>query len=287
MLYADPYAVPGQWRKGNLHTHTTRSDGKATPEEAVYLYQDKGYDFLAISDHDVFTDPAPLQAQTRLTLIPGFEWSNNSGSRHILCSGVRQVYGGTYQEVLDSTQALGGLAVLCHPNWIRPDLWPPDLMASLRYYAGIEVYNHVITRLEGSPLATDDWDTLLTAGLRVWGFASEDAHKIEDMGHCANMVLSPTAGANDLLYAMSNGRFYASAGLVFADIGLRSGAIHVALPTEATVRFVGPGGELLAEIVGQHAGYEPHGETYVRVEAEDREGCRAWSQPFWRLTEAG
>ena len=30
------------WYKANLHTHTTVSDGKATPEEAIRLYKDAG-----------------------------------------------------------------------------------------------------------------------------------------------------------------------------------------------------------------------------------------------------
>ena len=39
------------WYKGNLHTHTTNSDGANTPEETIELYKSKGYDFLALTDH--------------------------------------------------------------------------------------------------------------------------------------------------------------------------------------------------------------------------------------------
>lgn len=39
------------WYKGNLHTHTTNSDGAYTPEETIALYKSKGYDFLALTDH--------------------------------------------------------------------------------------------------------------------------------------------------------------------------------------------------------------------------------------------
>ncbi|MEG2860151.1 MAG: hypothetical protein RSA12_09670, partial [Clostridia bacterium] len=37
--------------KGNLHTHTTRSDGKMSPEDVMALYRAHGYDFLALTDH--------------------------------------------------------------------------------------------------------------------------------------------------------------------------------------------------------------------------------------------
>lgn len=39
------------WYKGNLHTHTTNSDGAYTPEETIALYKSKDYDFLALTDH--------------------------------------------------------------------------------------------------------------------------------------------------------------------------------------------------------------------------------------------
>jgi hypothetical protein len=282
MRYADPYDIVGRWYKGNLHTHTTASDGTLTPADVIRQYEERGYDFLALTDHNTFTDPAPLQADTKMTLIPGFEWGHGFNP-HIACLSVRQAYEGSFQQVLDNTSALGGMAILCHPNWVRDDLWPPEVMASLRYYAGIEIYNHVITRLEGSALATDDWDRLLTAGLHVWGYAAEDAHKPTDIGFCCNMVRSPTVTPSDLLYHLEHGHFYASAGLSFDEIGLRDGAIRVRLGQEAQVRFVGPGGEVLAEVSGREADYSPQSEAYVRLEAETAAGQRAWSQPFWRL----
>lgn len=48
-------AAPCWWR-GNLHTHTFWSDGRAFPEEAIAWYRDHGYHFLALSDHNVFQD---------------------------------------------------------------------------------------------------------------------------------------------------------------------------------------------------------------------------------------
>jgi hypothetical protein len=44
------------WYKGNLHTHTFWSDGKAFPEEAVMWYKSRGYNFLGLSDHNLFQD---------------------------------------------------------------------------------------------------------------------------------------------------------------------------------------------------------------------------------------
>ncbi len=40
------------WYKGNLHTHTYWSDGDEFPETVLDWYKSKGYDFVALSDHN-------------------------------------------------------------------------------------------------------------------------------------------------------------------------------------------------------------------------------------------
>ena len=47
--------------KGNLHCHTTLSDGQMTPEQIVNAYYDHGYAFVALSDHDRFYSHNDLQ----------------------------------------------------------------------------------------------------------------------------------------------------------------------------------------------------------------------------------
>jgi hypothetical protein len=44
-----------QWFKGNTHTHSLWSDGNDFPEMIVSWYQEQGYDFLALSDHNVLS----------------------------------------------------------------------------------------------------------------------------------------------------------------------------------------------------------------------------------------
>ena len=51
-----------KWFKGNLHTHTTESDGKLSPEECYALYKSKGYDFLARTDHWKVSDAGAYEA---------------------------------------------------------------------------------------------------------------------------------------------------------------------------------------------------------------------------------
>ncbi len=43
--------------KGCLHTHTTCSDGKLSPQQVADAYEEKGYDFIAFTDHDYLLKP--------------------------------------------------------------------------------------------------------------------------------------------------------------------------------------------------------------------------------------
>lgn len=45
-----------RWYRGNLHTHTLWSDGDDFPDMVVDWYREAGYDFLALSDHNVLSE---------------------------------------------------------------------------------------------------------------------------------------------------------------------------------------------------------------------------------------
>ena len=44
-----------KWFKGNLHTHTTNSDGDTPPEHVAEWYLENGYDWLCLTDHNHLT----------------------------------------------------------------------------------------------------------------------------------------------------------------------------------------------------------------------------------------
>lgn len=44
------------WYKGNLHTHSYWSDGDDYPEMIVDWYKNNGYDFVALSDHNILAE---------------------------------------------------------------------------------------------------------------------------------------------------------------------------------------------------------------------------------------
>ena len=65
----------------NLHTHSTHSDGKYSPEELVKVAKDEGYKALAITDHDTATAYPFLKAECEkqgLDCIFGVEFTATS-----------------------------------------------------------------------------------------------------------------------------------------------------------------------------------------------------------------
>ncbi len=73
--------------KGNLHAHTTFSDGRRPIREVIARYRDLGYDFLAITDHDdrVHDDywfDIPL-GDERMLILPGIELNYWPLSQHV------------------------------------------------------------------------------------------------------------------------------------------------------------------------------------------------------------
>jgi hypothetical protein len=73
--------------RGNLHSHTTFSDGVLDPAALVALYERLGYDFLAITDHDDRIDARYWRAlgrlAPRLILLRGVELSCPAIPQHV------------------------------------------------------------------------------------------------------------------------------------------------------------------------------------------------------------
>src|SRR5258705_5849672 len=73
--------------KGNLHAHTTFSDGRLTVEEVVTRYRDMGYDFVAITDHDDLIQPdywvSLPPSDDKMIILPGVELDYRPLSQHV------------------------------------------------------------------------------------------------------------------------------------------------------------------------------------------------------------
>jgi predicted metal-dependent phosphoesterase TrpH len=298
-----------RWFKGNLHTHTLNSDGDSAPLDVAQWYKQNGYQFLVLSDHNVFTATAPLNsalaANDGFLLVPGEEVTARSGSLpvHLNAYNPRELIppagGATLGEVLqrniDAILRAGGLPALNHPNFgwaVRSrDALP------LHGLALIEVYNghpEVNNRGGGGAESLDEiWDALLTAGKHINGIAVDDAHHFKKLGkqfsnpgrgwiqvHCAELSTA------EIMHAIGAGDFYASTGVVLESVDIGDVGYRLKISPVSTMKyttyFLGSGGKVLAKSYGIEPAYRlPPGEPYVRARVEASNGDNAWTQPLF------
>lgn len=288
----------GIWLKGNLHSHTTRTDGTCPPQKQIDDYHAQGYDFLAITDHNVI-DSHKLPCPPSFCLLPGWErdipyaptkclhlvgLTPKDAQQQPVVEEKRCVPGEiTDQQLLDQMKAADQFVVLAHPIWSRME---PDEVLSLQGFDAIEVFNMGCERLCHAGHAEVYWDMLLRTGRRVYAVACDDTHqktKKSDRFGGWIMLCAPQLAHQDILQALRQGNFYSSMGPVIYDWGINDGHLYIQCSPCKEVHFVTypPRGManysdetgLLTHVTHQLRG----GEVYLRAECIDQEGNVAWT----------
>lgn len=104
--------------RGNLHAHTTFSDGVRSAAEVVAEYEALGHDFLAITDHEDLVEEGYWEALGRLA------------PRLLLFQGIELNYSGFEQHIGRVVGDRETLHVLNHPSRYR--LTVPETLARVR-----------------------------------------------------------------------------------------------------------------------------------------------------------
>jgi hypothetical protein len=287
----NPYGAPGRWYRGNLHTHTTHSDGLCTPEEAVARYRERGYDFIALTDHGCRT-PVEEFTSSGLLVLPGIEihpGQNELGETyHLVAVGVSRDHAAgrddDVQETIDALLADGAVVWLGHPYWAGLTVAE---MIDLRGIIGIEVFNATCVPF-GKGLSAVHWDDLLARGRLLWGLAVDDTHWVRaDYGVAWVMLKAAELTPGAIMQALASGSFYATQGPEIHDIQATSEGIYVSCsPVRAItcVSMVGTGAQVTApgpeESLTEAVFPLRHQARYVRFECTDERGRTAWSQPI-------
>ena len=297
-----------KWFKGNIHTHTTESDGDDTPENVVRWYRRHGYDFLVLSDHNhltLFEYAAGRRRFKRPLMVPGEEvtLSIHEGRTpiHINAIGISRVVEPidageivpTMQANVDAIIGAGGIASINHPNsrWS----FDHDHIKEVTGATLLEIYNgHPASNVHGAPGKAsyeEIWDGVLSAGRTIFGVATDDSHHYKDFhparsnpGRGWIVVQAESLEVEAILDGLASGRFYSSTGVELADLEQSPEAISLSVRIERdfiyTIAFIGRGGKVLHESTGPEASYEPSGEEgYVRAVVRSSSGTRAWNQP--------
>ena len=291
--------LEGAWLRGNLHTHTSESDGDSAPADVVQWYATHGYDFLVITDHDKIT----RVESDAIVLIPGEEVTDRLPKKplHVNAIGLTRVVlpqkGETPVEVLqrnvDAVREAGGIAAINHPNfgWA----FGAAELLQLKGATLLEIASgHPFVNAEGPPSVESMWDELLTAGKRIWGIAVDDMHHLKRVwdtdvvlpGKAWVVVRAEKREAEAIVEALSRGDFYASTGVELVDYVADSRSLNVQVKEKNLARyriqFIGSGGRVLQETRGLEATYTIRGgEGYVRAKVVDSNGKTAWMQPVF------
>ncbi|MEM7110802.1 MAG: CehA/McbA family metallohydrolase [Chloroflexota bacterium] len=294
-----PFGKPGKFWRGNLHTHSTRSDGMRTPEAVCRFYRENGYDFIAVTDHFLahyeypIVDTTPFR-QDDFTTIIGAELHAGQTELgnlwHILAVGLPLDFNPpteaeTGPQIAARALDAGAFVAAAHPQWYT--LTERDVV-SLGDIHAIEIYNAACRGLNDR---ADSWylmDMMLAQGRRYSGCATDDAHFNPEFGaelkgwvYIKAEALTPEA----LLQALKSGSYYSSTGLQIHDIQVTkeevivccspADSIFLAGRNAHSVRVYGHG--LDEAILSRRNFNSPYGRIVVR----DAFGRRAWSNPFW------
>lgn len=290
------FTRPGRFWRGNLHTHTTNSDGALSPAKAVEVYRSAGYDFVALTDHFrakhgfPVTDTRAFRTDTFTTLL-GAELhgprTRFASSWHILAVGLPPdfgpVPGETGPEIARRARRAGAFIGMAHPS---ASLLTLDDAESLDAAHAVEVYNVVA----GAEDRADSWhlcDVLLARGHRLSAYAADDEHfqPQDPAGRSAWVhVRAASLDPGLLLAALKDGAYYSSTGPEIHDVVVRGGLVTVTCSAASRVLASGgvPGkqvvlGDGLTEVTLPVGMFR----TYFRITVVDAAGGRAWTNPYW------
>ena len=209
---------PG-WYKGELHAHSTESDGKYPVATVVQAAQEIGLDFFALTDHFTVSQwrkLAPL-VNDRTVLLRSCEVTSHQG--HANLHGIQEwvdVYvdrdDWSMEQVADAVHAQEGLFCVNHPfsgdlgwraydfDWDRADL--------------MEIYHN----LEGANNGyhTGLWDHHLRLGRQIIGVGGIDSHDpftgTHKLGQLVTWIYAPELSEQGIIAGLRNGRVYVSRG---------------------------------------------------------------------------
>lgn len=289
----NPFLLPGNWYKGNLHTHTTNSDGKISPEILPQKYADAGYHFLALTDHWKITTPTNKPGNGFL-LLKGIEydvWKTELNETfHIVAIEPDKLMpieksSTSPQQAIDMLNQTGAVVFLAHPYWSSLTI---KEVLELHDFLGVEVYNHGCNLEIAKGFSNIHWDDLLVRGKKLFGFAVDDAHE-RIVDYCGGwvMVKAQELTKDAICSALKQGLFYSSTGPEIYKLEIRDKKAYIECSPVSRINCMCNGwtGWTI---------WPKNGDTmtsaefpirdnvrYLRIECIDNSGKIAWSNPFY------
>ncbi|MHC4563427.1 MAG: CehA/McbA family metallohydrolase [Planctomycetota bacterium] len=289
---SNPFELSGKWYKAALHTHTSSSDGAWTPEVAAEMYRKKGYDVLALTDHERSNDIRGLSGPDFLVingielhpLFPGRKCRNH----HIVGLGVPHGYPQSRAaqkdvgECMKQIEDLGGIAILAHPPGVNVR---PHLYADMPGLTAFELWASHQAK-DGADDRERQWAEGLDAGIYLPAVATDDAHVDADVGTAWTWVKARSLSKRSVLAAIRTGACYASTGPEIKDFRATAETVEVRCSACVTITLLGPAGKRAERRAPSKArGISvlsiPRPDwPFVRAVSVNRAGRKAWTNPI-------
>lgn len=238
--------------KGNMHSHSTCSDGRYTPEELKEAYKARGYSVFAFSDHSVVRDHSDLNDENFLALSsaeidfsqPGEEPFQVRQSCHFNIiardpHNFEQIkYSGSYDfdrmnAIFREAKEKNYLVNINHPNW---SLLNEDDFLVFENITGFELMNCITSNYGGAlSYSYDLYINALRHGKKWVPIGGDDNHSFNK---AFEHPLNDSFGAftcfvaDELTYpaiitALEKGDCYCSQGPRFKEIYVEDDTVHI------------------------------------------------------------
>ncbi|MEI7594715.1 MAG: CehA/McbA family metallohydrolase [Bacteroidota bacterium] len=224
-------AQQGNWYMGDLHAHTTHSDGKSSVTQVLKDAEQKGFQFFVLTDHDniytsqqgtidTWTDTA--YHSSSMILLYAVEWTTDNGHANLWNSSPFP-YDSIYQANLanDPVKTLN----LCKKyNTLMSINHPLNDYLTWKYgfdfgFKSMEILNGPYGYfLSKNNEVVQLWDSLLIAGRRINGVGGSDMHELSSyfpmlypsLGSPSTHVYSSSATSEGILDGLKKGHVVVS-----------------------------------------------------------------------------
>ena len=259
------YLLPrvDRYFKTNLHTHSTISDGRLSPQEVKDAYKAAGYQVLALTDHNVIVDHSHMNEEDFLMLTgieinhnhknyrPRFDgqvyhlnliakrpdnlWTPNKAiHKYPGAVGYEEKMECEYMDMSCTPEAVnamiakanekGFLVMYNHPTWSLENYG--DYMGYHGMHA-MEMFNGGCNAAGWTDRNDHAYDDMLRGGERIYCIGADDNHNNHDIGWAWTVIKADSLDYRTVTRALEEGNFYASEGPEIHALWYEDGKVHI------------------------------------------------------------
>jgi len=201
---------------GDLHLHTSNSDGAYSTQEVIGQCRAAGLDFIALTDHNNTAQNEEIGRPEGIVVLPGMEYTSYRGHANFFFRGASDFradpLSNTREEMVATLRAAREAGALVSLNHSHCDSCPWEYGFDGIPYDMAELWNGA---MKGSELrAIAWWQSLLAAGRRLPAVGGSDMHRHElsrSYGSPTTFVNAASRSRGDILDALAAGRSSISA----------------------------------------------------------------------------